>query len=229
MRPAELQGNLSIYTMMRILSGDASGSATRMSVGGGSMMSSYEQLVQIDSWQRQWKKEQRRRANEANNILDAFSQLVYTLNNGYEIDFNHAVLDEVVVQGGQGTPAVWEEYEHKTIVSGLTYTDRRLTPYGESVMAKHNAEMMQLFRRFTPLGKAISITQSIYEMANQPHKYSGMTGNEIISKYRKASVREEFPGQYLDKTWETIVSEANKGIKSAQTARKLLTDGRFNK
>lgn len=103
MRPAELEGNLSIYAMMRILSGDAAGAASRMSPGGGSAMSSYEQMVQIDGWQRQWRRYQR---NRSENILDAFYQFVYSIDNGYDIrdEYNNiimTVLDEQVVSGYQ--------------------------------------------------------------------------------------------------------------------------------
>lgn len=59
--------------------------------------------------------------------------------------------------------------------------------------------------------------------------YSGKTAEEIISKYRKASVREVFPGELLTSTWEEIVAGANKGLKKYKTAKKLLTDGRFRK
>ncbi|OKS84902.1 DUF6443 domain-containing protein [Mucilaginibacter polytrichastri] len=61
------------------------------------------------------------------------------------------------------------------------------------------------------------------------HKYSGLTGSQIISKFKKGKIREVFPEQYNDETWENIEKEANRGIKEARTARKLLNDNRFNK
>jgi len=84
-RPAELQGFLGIMAMMRILSGDAAGAASRMSPGGGSSMSSYEQMVQIDGIQRQWRRYANNRSENQKNILDAFAQFVYSLNDGYDI------------------------------------------------------------------------------------------------------------------------------------------------
>lgn len=51
----------------------------------------------------------------------------------------------------------------------------------------------------------------------------------FISKYKKASIREVFPGEWLDHTLGAIFVSAKAGVKSAQTARKLLTDTRFDK
>lgn len=59
--------------------------------------------------------------------------------------------------------------------------------------------------------------------------YSGKTANEIISEYRKGSVRTEFPGELLHKTWEEIKAGAAVGKQAYKTAKKLLTDGRFKK
>lgn len=59
--------------------------------------------------------------------------------------------------------------------------------------------------------------------------YEGKTADEIISKYRKGSVRDVFPEELLNKTWEEIKSGAASGKKTYQTAKKLLTDGRFSK
>ncbi|CAL2083746.1 RHS repeat-associated core domain-containing protein [Tenacibaculum sp. 190524A05c] len=59
--------------------------------------------------------------------------------------------------------------------------------------------------------------------------YSGKTADEIISSFRKGSVRDVFPGGLLTKTWEEIKAGASAGKKNYRTAKKLLTDGRFKK
>ncbi|MGT2745034.1 hypothetical protein ACVRW4_06800 [Streptococcus phocae subsp. phocae] len=56
-----------------------------------------------------------------------------------------------------------------------------------------------------------------------------MTANDIISNRRKAGVRREFPGEYLNKTLKEIKKEANSGKARAKKAKKLLQDGRFKK
>jgi len=61
------------------------------------------------------------------------------------------------------------------------------------------------------------------------HKYAGLTGSQIIAKFKKGSIRQQFPQEYDDKPWEIIEKDAQKGVKQAQTARKLLMDNRFNK
>ncbi|TFW45531.1 hypothetical protein [Bacillus sp. 005/A4HT-01/001] len=60
-------------------------------------------------------------------------------------------------------------------------------------------------------------------------KHHKMTANEYISKNRKASIRNKFPTEYLNKTIDQINKDASKGIKKAKTAKKLLTDNRFKK
>ena len=55
------------------------------------------------------------------------------------------------------------------------------------------------------------------------------TADKIISKTKKGSVRQEFPGEWLDKTPEEIEAAAKKGDRSAQKAKKLLNDKRFDK
>lgn len=58
---------------------------------------------------------------------------------------------------------------------------------------------------------------------------NNLTADEIISKFRKASIRREFPSEMLNRTLEEITRLARAGNKAAQTARKLLTDSRFRK
>jgi hypothetical protein len=55
------------------------------------------------------------------------------------------------------------------------------------------------------------------------------TAQDIISQSKKGSINRVFPGEMLGKTMEEINKLAKGGDKIAQTARKLLTDGRFNK
>ncbi|WP_293683684.1 RHS repeat-associated core domain-containing protein, partial [Spirosoma sp. 48-14] len=70
-RPLELQGMLGAMAMMRILSGDAAGYATRTSGGGSGMLTSYEQLLQISYWQKQWSDETKRRGNGSRKYFSA--------------------------------------------------------------------------------------------------------------------------------------------------------------
>lgn len=56
-----------------------------------------------------------------------------------------------------------------------------------------------------------------------------LTGQQIISQFKKGGLQSEFPAEYLGKTFDQIDSEASQGVDAAQTARKLLTDNRFNK
>ncbi len=55
------------------------------------------------------------------------------------------------------------------------------------------------------------------------------TANQIISLSKRASIRDVFPGQYLDSTLDQIRDNAAAGDKAARTALKLLTDKRFSK
>lgn len=55
------------------------------------------------------------------------------------------------------------------------------------------------------------------------------TADQYISKNRKAGIRAKFPGQYLDKTLNEIEKDAKAGNSDANTAKKLLKDGRWKK
>lgn len=50
-----------------------------------------------------------------------------------------------------------------------------------------------------------------------------VTVESFISQYRKASIRSEMPGEFLNQTIEDALKSGN------STVRKLLTDGRFVK
>lgn len=56
-----------------------------------------------------------------------------------------------------------------------------------------------------------------------------LTASQIITEFKKGSIRQEFPAEYMEKSQLEIEKDASRGIKSAQKAKKLLTDGRFNK
>lgn len=60
-------------------------------------------------------------------------------------------------------------------------------------------------------------------------RYAGLTANEIIQKFKKGSIRTEFPSEYEEVKYEVIERDAKAGKKAAQTAKKLLSDNRFNK
>ena len=64
--------------------------------------------------------------------------------------------------------------------------------------------------------------------SNEQKDYN-LTADKFISKYRKSSVRREFPSELLDLTVNEIRKQAQRGIKTAKTAWKLLTDSRFEK
>ena len=55
------------------------------------------------------------------------------------------------------------------------------------------------------------------------------TAGEIISKEKKGAINREFPSQWRDATLDEIDKAAKKGDKSAQKAKKLLNDKRFDK
>jgi len=55
------------------------------------------------------------------------------------------------------------------------------------------------------------------------------TAREIISQSKKGSINRRFPGEMLEKTMEEIARLAKAGDRAARTAKKLLTDSRFDK
>lgn len=55
------------------------------------------------------------------------------------------------------------------------------------------------------------------------------TAQDIITRDKQGSILEEFPAEYLGKTWEQIKRDAKRGVDAATKAKKLLTDGRFDK
>jgi hypothetical protein len=61
--------------------------------------------------------------------------------------------------------------------------------------------------------------------ADEPERTAG----EIISAEKKGSINRVFPEQMRGKTIGEIEKLAKQGDKAARTARKLLTDGRFDK
>ncbi len=58
---------------------------------------------------------------------------------------------------------------------------------------------------------------------------SDPTAGDIIFREKKGSINRVFPGEMRDRTRGEINDLARQGDKAAQTARKLLTDKRFNK
>lgn len=55
------------------------------------------------------------------------------------------------------------------------------------------------------------------------------TAEKTISQTKKASIRKEFPSEYLKSTGKQIQEAADQGVKAAQKANKLLKEDRFNK
>jgi RHS repeat-associated protein len=69
----------------------------------------------------------------------------------------------------------------------------------------------------------------VAERANGIIDYSGRTAGEVIQDKKKGAINREFPSEWLDSTEEEIEKAAKAGNKSAQKAKKLLRDKRFDK
>lgn len=55
------------------------------------------------------------------------------------------------------------------------------------------------------------------------------TAGEIIGQEKKGAINREFPAEWRDATEQEIEDAAKQGDKSAQKAKKLLKDKRFDK
>ena len=55
------------------------------------------------------------------------------------------------------------------------------------------------------------------------------TAGDIISERKKGKINQEFPAEWRDATMDEIEQAAKRGDKSAQKAKKLLKDKRFDK
>jgi len=55
------------------------------------------------------------------------------------------------------------------------------------------------------------------------------TAQQIIADDKKAGISRQFPGEWREATFEEIDRAAKAGNKSARKARKLLTDGEYDK
>jgi RHS repeat-associated protein len=62
-----------------------------------------------------------------------------------------------------------------------------------------------------------------------PADRATQTAEQIISNSKKGSINREFPKEWLGKTYKEITDAAKQGDKSAQKAKKLLDDKRFDK
>jgi hypothetical protein len=60
-------------------------------------------------------------------------------------------------------------------------------------------------------------------------RQSGITADEAISAFKQASIRREFPSQFLDKTLDEIERAAAGRDRFARTALKLLFGNEYNK
>jgi uncharacterized protein RhaS with RHS repeats len=81
------------------------------------------------------------------------------------------------------------------------------------------------------VGSAIGATLDALVMAAKAAQSGGdgRTAGEIIAQDKKGSINREFPSEMRDKTLEEIRALAREGNRAANTAKKLLTDLRFNK
>ena len=57
----------------------------------------------------------------------------------------------------------------------------------------------------------------------------GLTADQIISLFKQATVRRQFPAQFLSRTFEEIQAAARANELGARKALKLLLNGRFDK
>jgi len=98
----------------------------------------------------------------------------------------------------------------------------------------------QIIGAFTGLGASLGLaadasngTGRLLDMLQAsksgPPDDNDPTAGEIISRDKKGSINRVFPGEMRDKTRGEIDELARKGDKAARTARKLLTEKRFNK
>jgi len=62
-----------------------------------------------------------------------------------------------------------------------------------------------------------------------PEGEDSKTADRIIAGSKKASIRREFPGQYLHSTMEEIKNAAGKGHAAARRALRLLTSKTFDR
>jgi hypothetical protein len=64
-----------------------------------------------------------------------------------------------------------------------------------------------------------------------PSSYKGdkRTARQIIADEKLGKINQRFPSQWKDSTFDEIDAAAKRGGEDAITARKLLTDRRFNK
>lgn len=74
-----------------------------------------------------------------------------------------------------------------------------------------------------------SLGPSQASLARQGIERLGSTADKIISNELRGGVRGRFPSELLNKTLKEIYDGARSGDKACQTAKKLLTDGRFKK
>jgi hypothetical protein len=66
-------------------------------------------------------------------------------------------------------------------------------------------------------------------LTREEMRTAGLTAEEAIGRYKLATVRRVFPGQYYGSSLEEIEFKAAAGDRPAQTALKLLFDRRFDK
>lgn len=84
-------------------------------------------------------------------------------------------------------------------------------------------------RSLTTLLESGILTPAQTQVARAGMSRLTMTAEQMIARELKGSVLREFPGQLRNKTFAEILEGARAGDKACQTARKLLTDGRFKK
>lgn len=66
-------------------------------------------------------------------------------------------------------------------------------------------------------------------MTRDDLRATGMTADEVITSFKQAAVRREFPDQFLHSTVAEIEAAARHGDRAARRALKLLIERRFDK
>jgi hypothetical protein len=113
--------------------------------------------------------------------------------------------------------SVEEEEKSKEFIEQFIYGyEGRLVKVGKEVIVGIEATKLLIIAKKLKLNISSSTTKEIIKNLDQ-------TVESFISKYRKGSIKAEFPAEFLDQTVEKALRSGN------TTVRKLLTDKRFMK
>ncbi|MCQ9212310.1 MULTISPECIES: hypothetical protein [unclassified Streptococcus] len=154
-------------------------------------------------------------------VLNSSFETVIVTDNELIINGHSYTEQELVVLLETATPQPQIQPRSAVAISGAAYyAGSYFIPGGGQVLLAATGAVVVA-------GVTIYVTHwAANAIINFFNNEDNMTANDIISNRRKAGVRREFPGEYLDKTLKEIKKEANSGN---ARAKKLLQDGRFKK